>query len=429
MRPTMLSRYLGNKTNLLDPLLAAVSEHAPPGGRVCDIFAGTLSVALECKRQGYNVIANDVNYFSFAIGEAFLKNQSVPEIALYSLIPPKNIDCCFQLAIDKAAVLEAQESFSFLRYPQHREPYVRFLALLEFLQQVTASDLPESARHSYIYDTYCEEGRNSAFRSLRGSVGNRRFFSSSNARHIDAILNQLRLWFQCNQLSCGAYYLILAVLIRAVEKVSNTQGTYHDFPRENIDPRALSPLQLDPPPMDIALVGGDHIVRQGDSLKVIEDLPAHDVLYIDPPYNFRQYTSYYFMPNLICRYPEIEDLEGYFSAVEFVRGQNMVDDFDSTFCKKSKFIDSLSLLIRKAKTQTVILSYFDGRNHWSDFKSPGDQIGLGMLCELFESPLFEPGSLVVKPVSRLNYQSYGGFKATEVKEYIIVAKKTGEKNK
>src|SRR5712675_2396750 len=36
----------------------------------------------------------------------------------------------------------------------------------------------------------------------------------------------------------------LAVVCHAVEKVANTQGTYHDFPRTTWDSRALKPLTL-----------------------------------------------------------------------------------------------------------------------------------------------------------------------------------------
>jgi adenine-specific DNA methylase len=42
--------------------------------------------------------------------------------------------------------------------------------------------------------------------------------------------------------------LLVSALLRAVEKVSNTQGTYHDFPRDSYDARSLKPLRFEPPP-------------------------------------------------------------------------------------------------------------------------------------------------------------------------------------
>ena len=58
---------------------------------------------------------------------------------------------------------------------------------------------------------------------------------------------------------------------------------------------------------------GHQIGKERDSLEYIKEIPRHKVLYIDPPYNFRQYTSYYFMLNLISDYCEIDNLEKYFS--------------------------------------------------------------------------------------------------------------------
>jgi adenine-specific DNA methylase len=206
--------------------------------------------------------------------------------------------------------------------------------------------------------------------------------------------------------------------------VSNTQGTYHDFPRDYVDPRALQPLTLDYPPLDAVLVGGNHFLgKEEDSLEFIRRAPEHDVLYVDPPYNFRQYTSYYFMPNMICRYPEIEELDDYFAKIQYVRGQNMDDDFSSTFCSKTQFLPSLDRLISRANTRFVILSYFDGRNHWNEFKTRSDGVGRAQVQELFNSSRFLPSSMRVIPICRSNYQSYGGYKARDVNEYLFIAEK------
>ena len=82
-----------------------------------------------------------------------------------------------------------------------------------------------------------------------------------------------------------------------VEKISNTQGTYHDFQREVYDERALHDLTLRIPPFDdVISTQNEHIIGKAqDSLRFIKRVPHHKLLYLDPPYNFRQYTSYYFM--------------------------------------------------------------------------------------------------------------------------------------
>ena len=212
--------------------------------------------------------------------------------------------------------------------------------------------------------------------------------------------------------------------MRAVERVSNTQGTYHDFPRDFWDPRALQPLELQPPALDGCLggTGGHRAGREADSLEFVQTVGPSQLLYLDPPYNFRQYTAYYFLPNVICRYPEMDDPAEYFSQLAYVRGQNPSDDFSSTFCKPSRFIDDMLTLIQRAQSETVLISYFTGRNHWSQFDSGPDDTGQRLLEEMLTGPSFEQDSLKVRAVPRTNYASYGGYRARRVDELLISAR-------
>ena len=130
------------------------------------------------------------------------------------------------------------------------------------------------------------------------------------------------------------------------------------------------------------------------------------------------------MLNLLSKHAEIDDLDMFFSRLEYVRGQNMSDDFKSTFCSKGTFMPSLRAIIERADTEHVVISYFDGRNHWGAFKSEhADSDGRIAIEKLLASDLFEAGSARCIPVDRLNYQSYGGFKARRVSEYLFAARK------
>jgi len=426
MRGAVLNRYLGNKTELLDAIMEVAGRYCPPGAKVCDIFSGTLSVALEFKRRGYAVIANDINPFSEVIGDALLVNNEVPPVEWDVLLP--HVDPApFRRQANAATVdLAGNPGFSLLRQEPQRARYAELLSLVAYLEQLRPEAVPQEWRRSDIFDTYTEGGANSAFVSRRGQSGRRRYFSDANGRHIDAVLSQIRAWWRQDLLSPSLYAVLTCGLLRAVEKVSNTQGTYHDFPREYIDPRAFGRLVFDPLPLDTISSGGDHLVgRSEDSLEFIKRAPEHDLIYIDPPYNFRQYTSYYFLPNLLARYARIDDLDEYFANVRYVRGQNMEDDFVSPFCRKAEFLNALGTLIQDARSRYVLLSYFDGRNHWNDFKSEANGVGYEKLKDFFSSNLFKPGSMTVVPVSRTNYQSYGGYKARGVVEFLFVAEKAG----
>lgn len=420
----MLARYLGNKQAIMDPLLATIGEYCNPGDHVVDIFSGSVAVSMGLKRQGYRVTANDINLFSSTIAEAYLVPTEPPAVDLAATLSGKHIAVRLAEAKAIAAQLTGKQGYAFLHNPEWRLRYETFVALQQHLQHLDYSDLPSSHQRQDFFDAYCEEGKKSSFVSLRGTVGRRRFFSPFNARRIDLVLNQLRLWKQQGVVDKATHALLLSTLIRAVEKVSNTQGTYHDFPRDKWDSRALNELKLAPPALDdlVAGVGGHMAGKEQDSLEFIKTVGDHALLYLDPPYNFRQYTAYYFLPNVICRYADIEDLDAYFDKLAYVRGQNPEDDFTSSFCKPATFINDMRTMISRARCDRVMISYFNGANHWSKFDSGPNDVGQGMLEELLSEDLFEPSSLTVKSVPRMNYASYGGFKARSVNELIMTAK-------
>jgi adenine-specific DNA methylase len=415
----VLLRYLGSKQEILEPLLEEVGKHCKPGDRVTDIFSGSLAVSLGLKRAGYRVTANDINLFSYVLGRAYLTPTQLPQDDVADVLTSAQARASGRIA---DALLKSDEQ---AMTDDAREALRSTITLQQHLSGLTSRDIAPEFRRTDFFDAYCEDGSSSAFISSRGRTGNRRFFTPANAERIDLVLCKLREWFSEGILSPDMHYLLLATLLRAVEKVSNTQGTYHDFPRTIMDSRALAPLTLEAPPVDVIIGGtGDHVLgREEDSLRFIAEVPRHSLLYVDPPYNFRQYSAYYFLPNVICRYPEMEDPEGYFSELMFVRGQNPSDDFTSTFCKASKFIDDLRTLIATAECDVVMISYFTGKNHWNEFDSDPSDHGLERLQALLEEQAFEPGSFAVNRVQRRNYASYGGFRARNVDELILTARK------
>lgn len=398
----MIQRYLGNKYTLADAIVRTARNYAPAGSLICDAFTGTLAIALAMKRADYRVAANDVNHFSSIYGRAFLTNSTVPQLDVDALLPRTR------------------------RANAHRgqTPEKALRTVLDYLQSARPTAVSAKFRRSHFFDHYTELGARSTYVSSRGRSGRRRFFTPENGRQIDTVLGKIREWSQTRRIDATATALLSAIACDAVEKISNTQGTYHDFPRTTYDPRAFQRLTLHLPDFE-ALHGKriDHIIGCGDSLDFVRSVPAHHVLYIDPPYNFRQYTAYYFMPNLICGYAEMDDVDEYFDDVRYVRGQNMRDDFKSTFCSANTFMDSMELLIERADAQVVMLSYFDARNHWNNTNDAGNGIGIRKLTSFLRSSLFRRNSFRSHRFPRLNYQSYGGYRARRIDEFLLVAEK------
>ena len=415
-------RYIGCKKLLLENIEAVINENVSEAEVFCDIFSGTISMSMALKRNGYRVASNDINIFSFHYSNCYLKNNEIPDFDLIKLgIDDTGLDKIAQESIDK---MWGNDGFLFLQNQELLDKYKKFIIVLSYLESLEEDDIAPQFRAHYFFNTYTSEGNNSYFRSLRGTEGHRRFFTPSNGKRIDIILNKIREWNTSHLLDSVQFSLLISVLCESIEKISNTQGTYHDFQRDVYDERALHELVLRLPPFDDVInTHNEHIVGKAqDSLQFIKEVPRHRLLYIDPPYNFRQYTSYYFMLNLICNYCTINDLEKYFGDVKYVRGQNMEDDFDSTFCKADKFISSLHQLISDANSQYVILSYYNARNHENKGDHREDN-GVTGIINLFKSNLFKTGSFEQLAFERTNYQSFQGHRAEKCNEYLFIAEK------
>lgn len=425
----MLARYLGNKSSILDPLMGLVREIAPAGEHVVDAFSGSLAVSLALKAEGYRVTANDINLFSAVFAEAYLLPHELASPAVGQLLTRAQRDTSAPIGHNQIEALIGQPGFQFLDSSENRHRFADYLTLLAHLETVVPESLPAGYRRTDFFDTYTEEGKNSAFVSMRGTAGRRRFFSGENALRLDAMLNQLRFWTDEGVLDGQTRATLLAGVVRAVESVANTQGTFHDFIRQGWDSRALGKLRLAPPALDTVVAGGQgpaghRAGREQDTLDFITGVDDHAVLYLDPPYNFRQYSAYYFLPNVICRYPSMDDPGRYFKQVKFVRGQNPTDDFTSTFCKPSTFVRDLRTVVERARCRTVMISYFNGANHWGKFDSDNDDTGREHLESfLSDESLFIPGTLRVLEVPRRNYASYGGYTARNITELVLVADK------
>lgn len=418
----LLSRYLGNKSALLDAILDMTASRCAPGDRVLDIFAGSLAVSMAYKAAGYRVSANDVNGLSAAFGRAYLEPTSIADFPLDSLFSKRRATVLRKEAEAQLRSLEGWPGFAFLGSEPHRTRYRDLLATLRHLQLVEEDEIAEPYRRTDFFDAYCPEGRYSAFTSSRGSTGRRRFLTAENAHRLDVILGQLRAWRAARLLPEAAHWLCLSVTCHALEKVANTQGTYHDFPRDTWDSRAFKPLTLQAPALDGVLDGpGGHVIGHEDSSTFVTHAGHHRLMYVDPPYNFRQYTAYYFLPNVVCRYPDLEDPEAYFAQLAYVRGQNPADDFTSEFCSAGKFIPAMRSLFARADVDSVLVSYFTGKNHWSSFDSGRDDTGLEELSALLTGDLFVSGSLTIREVPRKNYASYGGYRARDVHELLLLA--------
>ena len=121
------------------------------------------------------------------------------------------------------------------------------------------------------------------------NFGNR-YFSMENAKKIGAIREEIDNIVDSQQEKNN----LICSLLYAVDKVANTVGHYDAF-RKNMD--SIKPINLLIPNIDYSH-NINNKVYQENANQLIKKISC-DVLYIDPPYNSRQYSdTYHLLENL-----------------------------------------------------------------------------------------------------------------------------------
>lgn len=115
------------------------------------------------------------------------------------------------------------------------------------------------------------------------------YVSNKNAVRIDFIRNTIEAWKNEKLLTELEYYYLLAGLIEGVPSVSNITGTYGAY-LKHWDKRTFKDLEM--ARLDVIDNKRNNKSYNKDSNKLIEELEG-DILYLDPPYNSRQYAPNY----------------------------------------------------------------------------------------------------------------------------------------
>lgn len=415
-----MEKYLGNKRVLLNDILTFTNENCPDAKSVYDVFTGTTNVARMYKKNGFDVYANDANRFSYVLGKTYLNSNKYPRFSGLNLekitTPEIDLKVRFKsdVAKDKDTLFNSQNVNNVLEELNHAENVFNHLNSLN--KKIKGVNY-------FIYDHYTVFGKHSSYKSVRGTEGKRNYFSKENAIILDNILHCTRDWYKSGTISEAEMFYIMTAVIEEVTLNANVSGTFHDFNRHKLWPNSLQKFFLKLPVIDINQSKGN--IFNADSEELSASIPAHDILYIDPPYNFRQYSAYYHFLNFIAIYPLVDDVKDYLSEITFVRGQRMDDDFTSKFCFKAQFMDALDNLIQNTNSRYIIMSYYGGRNHWnhwSQTEDPTDE-GFSILSEYFSSQVFCSHNTTSVTKLRQNYQSRVGEKKSIIDEYLFFAEK------
>lgn len=184
----------------------------------------------------------------------------------------------------------------------------------------------------FIFHNYSEKGNSK-----------RLYFSSSNGQKIDAIRQQIEAWKLAQEINEDVYYLLVASLIESADKVANTASVYGAYLKK-LKKTAQKSLILKV--AEFSVTTNSHQVFNEDSNELIQKIKG-DILYLDPPYNARQYGSNYHLLNTISNYDTFQP-----------KGKTGLRDYyKSSYCRKNEVENSFDNLIKNANFKHIFLSY------------------------------------------------------------------------
>lgn len=285
-------KYIGNKTRVLDFIENCMkkSKIDYKNKKVADLFAGTGSVSNFFLRNGCKVYSCD--NMTYSICEQYRVNY-------YSVVPT---------------------------FKELKEYKIESLSdVLKYLNNL-------EGKKGYFYDNYAPSG---SFK--------RQYFSDENAMKMDSISDKLEQWKK--DLPDDKYKYLQGIFMCAADKVSNTSGTYGAY-LKIWRSMALKPITLEIP--EITSKGINTIVKD-DVANFVRKNKKFDIVYLDPPYNRRQYASnFHVLESIVVNDKQL--LKG-------KTGLRNYDNQKSDYCISSIVLGSFENLISNIDSKYIVMSY------------------------------------------------------------------------
>jgi site-specific DNA-methyltransferase (adenine-specific) len=289
-------RYLGNKSKHLEFIYSTLNECSllinNNNPIIFDAFGGTGTVSQFLNINGYQTVSNDINDYSYKL-------------------------CYCRNSITKDDIL--------------------FCGLGGNIESIITK-LNSCKNKGFIYYNYSP---NVEFKFER------KYFTNSNAEIIDGIRMQIEEWYTNKQITTNEHILLIALLVETVSLYSNIPGTYGAF-NANWDSRSTRTFTLDKEMIYNLLAKNKHTTYNNDVREVISGINC-DILYLDPPYNERDYSMYYHVLETISLYnnPALNDNKTG-TKKKYKR---------SKWCTKKDCISELEYVIANTTAKCVIMSY------------------------------------------------------------------------
>lgn len=281
-------RYLGSKTLLTQQIFELVGPYER-GAVFCDPFGGIGTVGSYMKQQGFRVISGDLLQFAHCFQKALIQMNEIPSF--------RN-------------VIEAEHIY---------------VGMEKYLNSLIADT-------GWLVEEYSNK---------------RKFFTIDNAKHIQGCINAIWDWRLENRIDEDEYAFLIASLINSTDKVANTAGTYYAYLKE-YGRKARRPFCfrfLQPYKGDFSC---DCVLEDANSLVSRQNC---QILYLDPPYNERDYAGYYHLPETIAR-GNVPNATGK-SGISVRSGER------SAYITKARVMAAFSDLIDRCHCDMILFHYTD----------------------------------------------------------------------
>ncbi len=289
--------YIGSKKSLLDFLDTIISNlnnkyENPEKIKFLDGFAGTGIVGKYFNQKyKYIVYANDLEYYSWLINYAQLK----------------------------------------VKYTEKLENIITELNLLE---------KTNNKKFNLITENYSEKGKEK-----------RMFWTIKNAEKADAIIEKIKNKLNNDEITNDEYIFLMASLITSFDKVANTTSVYGAYLKQ-YKTAAQQEYELKP-------IHTNKKIKHSKKNKIFNmDINSdnvlnrtYDIVYLDPPYNNRQYSTNYHPLNYIAKYDE--------TIVPYGKTGLLENANKSDFSISKKVYEAFSNLIDNLDTSYIFISYND----------------------------------------------------------------------
>lgn len=191
-----------------------------------------------------------------------------------------------------------------------------------------------------------------------------KYFELSEARKIGYIRQHIE--DNKGALTEKEYCILLASLIYCMDKIANTIGHYEAYIKKTIPHRPLV-MKL----IDVQCFEGIQIYRE-DANELAKRVEC-DIVYIDPPYNSRQYSRFYHVYETLVKWDKPE----LFGVAMKPAPENM-----SLYCSNKAAV-AMKDLVTNIKAKYIVVSYNNTYN--SKSSSSENKISLEELTAILQS--------------------------------------------